>query len=143
MNENQTVRLSARFVLSFVFLIAWVSLGASAFSYLGDNTGGAVLFAIVGIAVLITGIEGRMVRWLAGRRLPKLNVYMILTIPAVVGLMEIWSAVSSRVPPASLSPSMRSAMMTRYAFQMGFSAVLVLLVGYVIWQGIVLLRTGR
>jgi hypothetical protein len=143
MNENETIALSPRFVLSFVSLIAWASLGASVFSYLGDNFGGAALFASLGVVALVAALEGRLLRRLAGRRVPKLNVYMMLTIPALVGLVEIWSMVSSRVPPASLSASMRSALMTRYAFEMGYSAVLVLLVSYVVWQGITLLRTGR
>jgi hypothetical protein len=143
MNENETVPLSARFVLSFVFLTAWASLGAAVFSFLGRNVGGAVLFAVLGAAVLVAGLEGRMLRRLAGRRVPKLNIYVMLTIPALLGLVEIWSMVSSRLPLASLSPAMRSALTTRYAFQMGYSAVLVLLVGYALWQGIALLRTGR
>jgi putative effector of murein hydrolase LrgA (UPF0299 family) len=143
MVKETSVALSRKFVLSFLALIVWVSVGAAVFSFLGRNVGGAVLSGIVGLAVLVATLEGRMVRFMEERRVPKLNFMFMLIIPALVGLLEIAAAVPSRLSFSSVPVSIRSAVAIRYALEKGFSVVLALVAGYTTWQGIVLLRSRR
>ena len=123
MNAQNSIEMSRNSVLSLAAIFLWASMGGGALQFLLGNEITGALFVVIGVAAAFAFIEGRLTRFLIGRKVSKANILIMVLVLALVAGNETFSLMTIR----SITGAVRIA---QAVFFVGFLILVIIL----IWQ---------
>jgi len=132
MNKENVIELTPRLLYGFGLLIAWMAILTAIFNFLTAVVLPGVMWMVIGVGIIIILIEGKIVRKLAGRSLPRVNLLFMVAILLLVGLNELYGLVIS-------PPSINFAYLHNVIFVAGYFIIL----GFIFYQLRIHTRSNR
>lgn len=130
MKEISLISLTRKLFLSMAALFLWVALGGGAFQLFEGSKIIGMIFILLGLIVLVGLASGRLMKRYVGRRVAKVNIYLLFPLLILIAGNEIYSFLS-------LPTDNRIAYLVQGIFSFGFLLLVLLLT----WQFVTAIRS--
>lgn len=130
-DAKKSIEMSRNLVISIAAVFLWAALGGGVLQFIMGNEIIGLFFIVIGIAVIFAFIEGSLTKFLIGRKVLKVNIYIMIPVLILIAGNEFFSLVTTR----SITEVIRIA---QVIFLIGFCILLILL----IWQLVVSFKSN-